>query len=93
MRIAKWDNLKFFLILTVVVGHVAELYMGQSTSLRAVLFYIYIFHMPAFIFLSGLFFKKTVRQNDWTKVFSYFIFYVLVKILLYCVSRLCGNTP
>lgn len=44
------DNLKCFLILCVVIGHMLELvYAGGGYRI------IYSFHMPAFIFVSGYF--------------------------------------
>ena len=58
-RVAKWDNLKFFMILCVVTGHflgemISGDYMGQTIYL-----FIYTFHMPVFIFLAGMFSKKS----------------------------------
>ena len=70
-RVAKWDNVKFLLILLVVVGHVADLYTKNSHVLAAIRFYIYIFHMPAFIFVSGLMSKKTIDNKNWRKIGSY----------------------
>lgn len=61
-RDAKWDNVKLILIILVVVGHVADYYMSKSTIMYIIRFYIYIFHMPAFLFVSGLFSKRVVRE-------------------------------
>ena len=68
-HIALWDNLKFILILLVVVGHLADTFTGESESFRALYLFIYSFHMPLFFFISGLFFsekkilKAIVKQN------------------------------
>ena len=50
-RIAFWDNLKGFLILLVVFGHLLELIPGGKASLLYKV--IYLFHMPLFVFCSG----------------------------------------
>lgn len=48
MRNYRMDNIKSFLILCVVLGHMLEL-SGTGGWYRV----IYSFHMPAFIFVSG----------------------------------------
>lgn len=81
-RIQKWDILKFVLIFFVVFGHVAEQYEGTS----GLFFFIYSFHMPLFIFVSGLFSKRTINEKRYDKIFTYFVLYIFIKIILY-VSR------
>jgi len=50
-RIHYWDNLKGFLILLVVLGHLLEkLPDGRTSALYKM---IYLFHMPLFVFCSG----------------------------------------
>ena len=46
------DNLKVFLIFLVVFGHVIEYYIKDSKILMTTYIFIYIFHMPLFIFIS-----------------------------------------
>lgn len=62
-RIYKWDNIKFVLILLVVIGHFVDVYTSESDNMKALFFTIYIFHMPLFIFISGLFSKKFIDCN------------------------------
>lgn len=50
-RIHYWDNLKGFLILLVVLGHLLEKLPDGRIS--AVYKIIYLFHMPLFVFCSG----------------------------------------
>lgn len=85
-RVAKWDNLKAFLILCVVVGHVADLYVGESDALRGIFLFIYFFHMPAFFFISGLLSKKVIDENKIEKVVPYLVLYFFTKFLLFFVS-------
>lgn len=49
-RSAYLDNLKFVLMFLVVLGHCLE----KSGVENALLFLIYVFHMPAFVFLAGV---------------------------------------
>lgn len=51
------DSLKFFLIFLVLVGHCLDI--GLSSYLNNSLFrFIYSFHMPVFVLLSGMMFKE-----------------------------------
>lgn len=88
-RIPKWDNLKFFLILCVVVGHVIDLYVDESWVYRALFAFIYTFHMPAFLFIAGLFSKRTVDTKNVKKIMPYITLYFSVKILLFAVRACC----
>lgn len=42
--------------------------------------------MPAFIFVSGMFSKRTVNEKNYGHIFSYLVLYVLIKIILYLSS-------
>lgn len=77
----KWDNLKFFLIFCVVLGHIADIYANISPITGYIRFFIYTFHMPLFVFISGLFSKSTINKNRYDKIFSYFVLYIFIKIL------------
>lgn len=87
-RIALWDNIKFILIVMVVIGHMSDEFTSESFILRAVFLFIYSFHMPLFIFISGLFHKDE-------KVINKIIFYISIgfayKIFDVIVERLSGN--
>lgn len=57
------DNLKVVLIFFVVFGHVIEYYIKDNSMLRIVYVFIYIFHMPLFIFISGYLSKNFYRMK------------------------------
>ncbi|WP_291653745.1 acyltransferase family protein [Clostridium sp.] len=57
------DNLKVILIFFVVFGHVIEYYIKDNSTLRIVYIFIYIFHMPLFIFISGYLSKNFYRMK------------------------------
>ena len=78
-RIQKWDNLKAFLIFCVVFGHIADVYTLDFEEMRKVYFFIYIYHMPLFIFVSGLFAKKAINRSRIDKILGYFVLYMVMK--------------
>ena len=57
-RIFYYDNLRFFLILTVVIGHFIDVISPAPNSFKSLFLWIYSFHMPLFIFISGIFHKN-----------------------------------
>jgi len=67
-RVAVWDNARFVLILLVVIAHVISTVRTQTSLGYGLYTFIYLFHMPAMIALSGLYSKadaapKTVRST------------------------------
>lgn len=83
-RSSYWDNIKGFLIFLVVFAHC--LYDFQDDALiGAIVKSIYLFHMPAFIFVSG-FFGKSERSRSsksiLTLLFAYFIFDSITGIIM-----------
>lgn len=80
-RVQKWDILKFELIFLVVLGHAADFYTGSSEIMRHIFFFIYSFHMPVFLYVSGLFAKRTVNDKRYDKMFGYLIIYFLLKVI------------
>lgn len=91
-RYAKWDNLKAVLIVLVVIGHLTRSLLETSESAAKLYIYIYLFHMPAFIFVSGLFAKSAVRKKNYDVVFSYLILYLFIKCLNYFTRMQLQNT-
>ena len=69
----RFDNAKFLLIFLVVLGHVADNYCDFYAGVRCLFLYIYTFHMPAFLFISGLFSKHLVKQEklNWKRLIPY----------------------
>lgn len=75
------DIKKGLLIITMLIGHAAI-----DPTLRKI---IYSFHMAAFIFLSGYFYKgrKSVRDEILTVVKSYLIPYIIFCVLHLLLHR------
>lgn len=53
-RIYWYDNLKFFLMVLVVLGHGADYGTSQYASFRFAYLFVYIFHMPLFLFIKNM---------------------------------------
>ena len=81
-RIALFDNIKGIAILLVVLGHFCARIVGFTDShlIYTTLTFIYFFHMPLFLFCSGLFagkswYKRHQAPSD--KVLLYMILYLI----------------
>lgn len=57
-RIYYYDNLRFFLIAMVVIGHFVDDISPIPETFKSIFLWIYSFHMPLFIFISGMFHKN-----------------------------------
>lgn len=80
-RDTKWDNIKFILITCVVTGHMIYLFLGDSVLAKGIYLWIYSFHMPAFLFLSGMFSKHAVETKNSRRILDYLAIYLLMKTL------------
>ena len=76
-RSAYWDNLKGFLIILVVFAHC--LFALQNSPLNNFLVdAIYMFHMPAFVFVSG-FFSKSEHSRSFFPLANLFVAFILLN--------------
>lgn len=89
MRIYKFDNLKFLLILLVVIGHFCDLYINDYVVLKKIFIFVYAFHMPLFIFVTGLFQKKisSYKEIPYKKILFYIGLMYFMKITIFLVSK------
>lgn len=82
-RVYLWDNLKGLLIFLVVLGHFLYDYGSMGLS-EYIVNTIYMFHMPAFIFVSGYFAKKDsvrTKRSTFKLLTAYFIFNSILMII------------
>ena len=91
-----YDNIKAFLIISVVVGHFASGGAGggfgiDGTWVSMLKKFIYVYHMPVFMIVSGRFAKSRINNDDWPKVFSKVIVpYItcqLMMLIVCCVVK------
>ncbi|MEH7308774.1 acyltransferase family protein, partial [Neobacillus drentensis] len=83
-----FDNAKFILIFLVVFGHLISPLKEQDGILFTLYTVIFLFHMPAFIFISGYFAKGYKKKGYLLKAIKkillpYFIFQLLYSIYYY----------
>lgn len=84
------DNLKVILIFFVVFGHTIEYYIKDSKVLMTLYIFIYIFHMPLFIFISGYLsknFYKMKRKAVKNLLIPYIIFNMIWYTAVYIGTK------
>lgn len=86
-RIPLWDNLKFFLIMLVVIGHFVD-YGISSDVYKSIFIFIYSFHMPLFIFIAGMFHRN---KNITYKIYTYLVLSFLLKIFIFVTRKLINH--
>ena len=85
MRDAHIDNTKGFLIFLVVFGHAITPFIDTEATYRAVFDFVYSFHIPLFVFISGMFskrlpFREALRQNTSSILFIFLVFHALYEL-------------
>ncbi len=64
-----FDNAKAILIIAVVIGHLTNGLFSTSTDwIISLKKFIFIFHMPVFMIISGRFAKRRIDKGDWITV-------------------------
>lgn len=76
-RIAFWDNARFVLIVLVVVGHSISTVRTDTALGLAIYSYIYLFHMPAMILLSGIFSRAEASPKVIRSTFQLLVTWLL----------------
>ena len=87
-RIEWIDVLRCLAMYLVVIGHTGA-NRGTPDTYG---YYIYSFHMPLFIFVSGLFSKRTINEKRYDKMFTYFVLYVFIKIIIFLGELISRGT-
>lgn len=88
-RIALFDNVKGLLIILVVVGHVAHPVHNENPAISCLFDVIYLFHMPLFVFVSGLFAKHAKNERggvDQNRVISFALLAGLYQLALMLIN-------
>lgn len=82
MRDNRFDNLKGLLIFLVVFGHSMEVFKSYDIISETLYMFIYMFHMPVFVFVSGYFSKNTPRSSAFTGILLPYILFNTVFNLI-----------
>ena len=95
-RNSYWDNVKFFTIASVVFFHfLLGLIDGSPNRVaQGIYVFIYSFHMPTFLFISGLFLKyDNTHKLRIDKVIYYFLLAYILKFALWIFEDIAGSEP
>ncbi len=85
------DALRGAGILLVVFGHLIEQPSQNSEILQAAYIGIYSFHMPLFVFLSGVFAREALRGRDYRKIiWTLFLPLMLFQCVYIGMSKVTG---
>jgi fucose 4-O-acetylase-like acetyltransferase len=87
-----FDNAKFILIFFVVLGHVISPLKERDGILFTIYTCIFLFHMPAFVFISGYFSKPFNKKGAILKttkklIIPYIIFQIIYSIYYYLIGQ------
>ncbi|UOB21197.1 acyltransferase family protein [Macrococcus armenti] len=86
-----FDNAKLYLIILVVFGHIIRSYINESQFIYALYMFIYSFHMPAFVLISG-YFAKSIHKPGYIKkvalklLLPYIIFQTFYAVYYYLID-------
>lgn len=72
------DNIRFFLIFSVVLGHLLEQFSGYYSSM--LYRFIYTFHIPVFVFITGFFAKFKPKKILLAQIYPYVLFQTLYLV-------------
>lgn len=82
-----FDNLRVMLIILVVYGHVIEQIRFQDKIFLGIYNFIYLFHMPLFVFCSGAFAKGDKKKIIRKYLVPYIVFQTLYGIFDVCLMK------
>lgn len=91
-REAYFDNARLFLIFFVVFGHLIQPLTSEVAYINTIYHWVYTFHMPAFIFISGFFAKgygnKGYVLNLVKKlIYPYLLFQFIYTIYYFFIGK------
>jgi fucose 4-O-acetylase-like acetyltransferase len=94
-RDAFFDNAKYLAIVLVAVAHAWEPVMDGSRATRALYMFVYTFHMPAFILISGYFSRSFTGRPDQLRrlVSGLVVPYLVFEVAYSLYRRWAGHTP
>lgn len=89
------DNSKGLLIFLVVFGHALEFIREDSVIARVIYIFIYQFHMPVFVFISGYLSKNIIKgRNEAVKKFLIpFLLFNIIWNSLQLISKFFSIAP
>ena len=80
-----YDSIKFLLICLVIIAHVFEIQRGNDKISTSLYNFIYLFHMPLFIFISGLFTKNIDKRKLISGNIKIMETYIIFQLFFYAL--------
>ena len=83
-----FDNLRFIFIALVVIGHFISP-LANIKSMKLLYRFMYLFHMPGMIFISGYFSKSSVKDGKLVKnkILNYVLLYTIFQIIFTLLNK------
>ncbi|MDT2757533.1 acyltransferase family protein [Enterococcus asini] len=85
-----FDNMRGLLIFLVVFGHALEYFRLSFPPAQFLYVFIYFFHMPVFIFISG-YFSKNLQRGREQAVRQFLLPYLLLNLILSIIMLAIGK--
>lgn len=82
-----FDNFRAILIFLVVLGHMITDQLHNTIVIDTMYYFIFLFHMHAFIFISGYFSKNVMKSRD-TAVQSFLVPYVILNTAFWLQDKI-----
>ena len=91
-QIYYYNNLKGFLIIVVLIGHFVNPITSAdgAAAFRAIYMFIYSFHMPMFIFVTGFFAKSIISREKRFKserIVQMLAIYVFMTVVIWLINN------
>lgn len=87
-----FDNIRALLILLVVIGHMIASQKSKILTAEVMYYFIYLFHMPAFIFITGYFSKNLDKSRD-NAVKTFLVPYFVINSFYILLGRMSLYNP
>lgn len=92
-RIMAWDFLKCVAMILVIWGHLVQYISGHNYYDNPLYCWIYSFHMPLFMAISGLFATSGFYKNSFTSYFISKTKFILLPTLIWCAIDYLVSLP
>lgn len=94
VRVALWDNARFVAIALMVAGHTLTKMVGESDAAFTLYVFIYAFHVPVFVAVSGYFSRPTAPEAKQIRgvISTILIPYVIFELIWSVVHLVAKGT-
>jgi fucose 4-O-acetylase-like acetyltransferase len=92
-RVPLWDNSRLILIFLVVIGHTLTTVRTTATLPYGLYVFMYLFHMPGMILISGVFSKVNVTRRSLRGIAQLMVIWVIWEFLWIFIRMGLGRNP